>query len=177
MSSRYEGMTAAELVSDAMIHGFSINQDDICAAQDVFGHTAIEELDRLANDNGRNNYDGQPDPKGSMSSNRRPTINQFYSILFHIWHWEDATRFWNQHSNPEHEKYQEMLTAYDVMKKHLAHVEDEQKKEHEARLAETAEKLEAKKSVSRLEAELHDRDMQIMELKAKLYDLMTKESK
>lgn len=35
----------------------------------------------------------------------------------------------------------------------------------------------AQKKIGQLEAEVHDRDMTIMELKAKLYDLMTKEGK
>ena len=35
----------------------------------------------------------------------------------------------------------------------------------------------AQKKIGQLEAEVHDRDMTIMELKAKLYDLMMKEGK
>ena len=35
----------------------------------------------------------------------------------------------------------------------------------------------ANKKLVHLEAEVHDRDMTIMELKAKLYDLMMKEQK
>ena len=35
----------------------------------------------------------------------------------------------------------------------------------------------AQKKIGQLEAEVHDRDMTIMELKAKLYDMMMKEGK
>ena len=50
---------------------------------------------------------GQPDPQGSWSSGRRPTQGTFYSIAFSIWNWEDATRFWNLHTNPERQAWQE----------------------------------------------------------------------
>lgn len=174
MSSRYEGMTAAELVRDAMMHGFSTTQEDICAAQDVFGNTTIEELDRLANDNGRNDENGQPDPKGSWSSSRRPTAGQFYSILFNIWNWEDATRFWNQHSNPERD---ELLNLRKTCKEWAAQCDKQDallKEEHKRRLEETSARLDAEKKAERLDTEVYDRDLQIMELKAKLYDFMMK---
>ena len=29
-------------------------------------------------------------------------------IAFSIWNWEDATRFWNQHTNPEHAELKEL---------------------------------------------------------------------
>lgn len=45
----------------------------------------------------------------------------------------------------------------------------------EARLAETSDKLKAQKEIDRLSAELHDKNMEVMELKAKLYDMMVKE--
>ena len=47
--------------------------------------------------------------------------------------------------------------------------------EHEARLAETSDKLKAQKEIDRLSAELHDKNMEVMELKAKLYDFMVKQ--
>lgn len=103
--SKYDSIkTAAELVAEVRVHGLSLAQEDICRVQDIFGNAPIEDLVALANDIGRNNRNGEPDPKGSMSSNRPATQNTFYSILFRIWHWEDATRFWNQHTNPEHEE-------------------------------------------------------------------------
>lgn len=175
MSSIYDSInTPAELVREVMCHGFSTKQDDICRAQDIIGRAPIEDLVFLANDIGRDNEKGEPDPKGTMSSGRRATRGTFYMILSSIWNWEEVTRFWNQYTNPEHEKYQEMLTAYDVLKKHSDSVHNELEQEHDLRLVETSAKLAAEKEVRRLESELHDRDMEIMELKAKLYDMMMK---
>lgn len=100
--SMYDSIkTAAELVAEVQIHGLSTAQEDICRAQDIFGHTAVDELARLANDIGRNNGQGEPDPNGTWSSGRRGTQSTFYSILVNIWHWEEVTRFWNLHTNPE----------------------------------------------------------------------------
>ena len=105
MASRYDKIqTARDLVMEVKFHGFSCKPEDICRAQDIFGHSTIEELDTLANDIGRNNENGEPDPKGTWSSTRTPTRDTFYSILFQIWNWEEATRFWNEHSNPEREQ-------------------------------------------------------------------------
>ena len=74
MASKYDSIkTAKDLVSEVMMHGFSLNQEDICRAQDIFGHSTIEELVNLANDIGRNDENGTPDPKGTWSSGRRRT--------------------------------------------------------------------------------------------------------
>lgn len=178
MSSKYDNIqTAAELVSEVMIHGLSTEQEDICRAQDIFGNSTLKELVKLANDIGRNNEDGEPDPKGTWSSNRKPTQGTFYMIASSIWNWEEVTRFWNLHTNPEHEKYNEMLEGYRVLHSHSDHVEDKLKKEHESRLAETNARLEAETKAEKLAAELHDKELEVMELKAKLYDLMMKENR
>ena len=68
--SKYDSIkTAAELVAEVRVHGLSLAQEDICRVQDIFGNAPIEDLVALANDIGRNNRNGEPDPKGSMSSN------------------------------------------------------------------------------------------------------------
>lgn len=181
MASKYDSIkTAAELVAEVRLHGLSLAQEDITRAQDIFGRSSVDELVALANDIGRNNDKGKSDPKGTWSSDRPATQATFYSIAFHIWNWQDATRFWNLHTNPEHERLVEVRAirdalreALDNMDKKLAESKEQTKQEHEARLAEISEKLEAQKEAERLAAEVHDRDMTIMELKAKLYDLMT----
>lgn len=99
--------TPKELIQNVMCHGFSTETEDICRAQDIFGRAAIEDLVFLANDIGRNNEKGEPDSDGSWSSSRRGTRDTFYMILFSIWSWEDATRFWNQHTNLEHKMLKE----------------------------------------------------------------------
>ena len=71
--SKYDSIkTAAELVKEVRLNGLSLAQEDICRAQDIFGNAPIEELVALANDIGRNNRDGEPDPKGTVSSTRPP---------------------------------------------------------------------------------------------------------
>lgn len=176
MNSKYDSIkTAAELVKEVRLNGLSLAQEDICRAQDIFGNTPIEELAFLANDIGRNNRDGEPDPKGTVSSDRPATQNTFYSILFRIWHWEDATRFWNQHSNPEHEEIVELraklkaeMSEHSATKKALEH-------EHNAVLNERSQVCELKAKVACLDSKVCDQNMTIMELKAKLYDLMVRE--
>lgn len=172
--SKYDDIkTAAELVAEVRAHGLSLDQEDICRAQDIFGNSPIEELVRLANDIGRNNEKGEADPKGTWSSGRPATQNTFYSILFRIWNWEDATRFWNQHTNPEHEGYRELqeklraeMSEHSTTKKALEN-------EHKAVLNERSQVCELKAKVACLESFRHENNMTIMELKAKLYDLMT----
>ena len=177
--SKYDDIkTAAELVAEVQAHGLSLDQEDICRAQDIFGNSPIEELVRLANDIGRNNRNGEPDPKGTMSSGRPATQNTFYSILFRIWYWEDATRFWNQHTNLEHEGYRELqeklraeMSEHSKTKEALKEQEISTDAEHKFLLIERGKRVEQAEKISSLEAEVHDRDMTIMELKAKLYDL------
>lgn len=175
MASIYDNIkTARDLVYHVKNHGLSTNPEDICRAQDIFGHSTIEELDDLANDIGRNDENGNPDPKGSWSSNRIPTRDTFYNILFIIWNYDEATRFWNQHTNSEHD---ELLVIREERKDFRAaalKLEKDVQQEHKARLEETRIKLELSAQVDKLAAELHDRDMTIMELKSKLYDLITK---
>ncbi|MCI9120464.1 MAG: hypothetical protein HFG00_02895 [Oscillibacter sp.] len=173
MSSKYDKIkTAAELVAEVQVHGLSTAQEDICRAQDIFGHTAIEELACLANDTGMNNAQGEPDPKGTWSSGRKATRGTFYAIASSIWNWEEVTRFWNQHTNPEREELLNLRSSCKVLEQEVSEKSEEVAKEHDLRLTETYEKLKLKEEAERLGAELHDRDMSILELKAKLYDLM-----
>lgn len=171
--SKYDSIkTAAEMVQEVRMHGLSTAQEDLNRIADIFGNTQIEELDRLANDIGRNNEHGEPDPKGSWSSNRQPTQGTFYYVISHIWNWEEVTRFWNLHTNPEHEMLAGMKGDIKLLESQLENSKAEVKAEHEARLAETSEKLKAQAEIDRLNGELHSKDMEIMELKARLYDLL-----
>lgn len=183
MASKYEKiLTAEELLKDVAMHGLSTAQEDICRAQDIFGHSEVKELVRLANDNGRlKKFGGEPDPRGTVNSGRDGLSKYFYQVAFHIWHWEDAVRFYNQHSNfPVIDAMEELKKLHkenEELANSLTAANDATAQEHKARLEETAEKLDAQKEIERLQAELHDRDMAVMELKAKLYDLMVKEEK
>lgn len=180
MSSKYDSIkTAADLVSEVMFHGLSTNQDDLNRAADIIGSTSIEELARLANDIGRNNASGEPDPKGTWSSSRPAKQNTFYSIISHIWNWEEVTRFWNQHSNPEREELAELRKKLkDEMTEH-SKTKAELKKKHDR----IQELLNDSKEGGRYINKLSDEKMmaedrakaaedEVVKLKAKLYDLM-----
>lgn len=174
MSSKYDSIeTAADLVREVQNHGLSINPNDVCRAQDIFGNTSIGELARLANDVGRNNGQGEPDPKGSWSSSRRPTQDTFYMIAFSIWNWEVATRFWNQYTNPEHETLKELKKNLKEQEEAVQALSAKLDKEQEARwMAENDYNClvdrcdEAEHRAEATEAE-------ILVLKARLYDYMT----
>lgn len=171
--------TAAELVREVQAHGMSTAQEDLIRAADIFGHSSVKELVELANDIGMNNRNGEPDPKGTWSSGRKPTQDTFYFIASRIWHWDEVVRFWNLNTNPQHKELADLRKIRDGLTNDIGRLEGqletskaEVKAEHESRLAETSEKLKAQKKISQLEAEVHDRDMTIMELKARLYDLL-----
>lgn len=176
MASIYDNIkTARELVSFVKAHGMSTKMEDICRAQDIFGNSTIEELDDLANDIGRNNDDGEPDPKGTLSSGRMETRSTFYSILFHIWNWEDATRFWHQHSNPE---YEELKVLREERRKL-----SEQVKQLTARRDELlADAKRGTEYIGELNSRLTDTEAraeaveaEVVKLKARLFDLLIKD--
>ena len=166
MSSKYDQITTpAELVSEIRFHGMSTEQEDICRIQDIFGNAPIEELVRLANDIGRNNEKGEPDPKGSWSSNRPATQSTFYMILSHIWNWEEVTRFWNQHTNPQTEELKELRSTNNGLTAKLDKLLADQKVNDG--------------DINRLERQLIDAqhraeeaEAEVIQLKAKLYDLL-----
>ena len=178
MASQYDSIqTAKDLLLEVKMHGLSLDLNDISRAQDIFGHTEMKELIRLANDNGRlNGFDGEPDPRGSYSSGREGLSRYFYQVIFHIWNWEDATRFYNQHSNfpviDALEDRKELKKRIGILDEELNRVKTDRDQEHKNRLEATEAELAAQKKIDRLEGEIYAKDMEIMELKAKLYDLM-----
>lgn len=176
MASIYDNIkTARELVSFVKAHGMSTKMEDICRAQDIFGNSTIEELDDLANDIGRNNDDGEPDPKGTWSSGRMETRSTFYSILFHIWNWEDATRFWHQHSNPE---YEELKVLREERRK-LGEQVTQLTARRDELLADTKRGTEyigeLNSRLSDTEARAEAAEAEVVKLKARLFDLLIKD--
>ena len=147
--------TAKELIDQVGVHGISTKEEDICRAQDIFGHSTIEELDYLANE-----------PK---------TRDYFYFIAFKIWSWEEATRFWNEHTNPEHKKLDELKDQAAILQARLNKAEDELKATKE-KFA-TAQNRIIKDELARAERksaekELQEKEMEILKLKARLFDLL-----
>ena len=173
MASIYDNITTAkDLVHEVMFHGISTKQEDLCRIQDIFGHSTIEELNDLANDLGRNDEKGNPDPKGGWSSGRRETRSTFYSILFKIWNYEDATRFWNQNSNPEHEELKALRTECGNLKKQISELGNcrdkllEEAKHSGDFIAELSERL------IEMEKRAKSAETEIIQLKEKLYDII-----
>lgn len=183
--SKYDSITTAkDLVREVMLNGLITMPEDICRVQDIFGHSTIGELVELANDIGRNDENGNPDPNGSWSSTRRETRSTFYMILTHIWNFDEVSRFWNLHTNPEHQELKDLQSKLrDEMKDHsstkkaLKEQLDKTAEEHERYLKANHDAATKAETINQLEAEIHDLNMKIVELKAKLYDLMTKEEK
>lgn len=176
MNSKYDSIkTAADLVEEVQLHGLSLAQEDICRAQDIFGSTSVEELARLANDIGMNNEKGEPDPKGTWSSGRKGTQGMFYMIASRIWNWEEVTRFWNQHTNPQTEELKRNRDAYDFIvegNKKLKNENDELK-EQVSELLERESELVTLRDDARLRAE--EAEAEVVRLKAKLYDLLVEQ--
>lgn len=171
--SKYDNIkTAAELVAEVRAHGLSLELDDKAQAQDIFGHTPIEELARLANDIGRDNDKGEPDPHGTWASGRPATQATFYQIAFAIWSWEDAVRFWNQHTNPEHMAFEEVKAENARLRKANGELDDQRDKLVYELGKLTDENSELQKQVTNLVVNLEDSEEDVVHLKAELYDYM-----
>ena len=169
--------TAKDLITEVRAHGLSTNQEDICRAQDIFGHSTVGELAALATDNGRRNSDGTPNQFGSMSSGSDGTQKIFYQIIFTIWSWEQATEYYNKHSNLP---YIEGRNAVEAQKRMAETLENQNA--HINRLKE--ELTEYNDYIKQLEnekveyqSEIDAKDAEIFKLKARLFDLMVASEK
>lgn len=185
MASEYEKIQSArELVRYVSIHGLSTHEEDIARAQDILGHTTLDELDMLANDIGRDDENGNPDPNGTWFGGRRGTKGTFYFILFHVWNWEDATRFWNQHSNTELKETSRQLRSYEAQinemsdKLKAAEEEIDMLRKTAADMAANAmdaarERDCAREAGNKYLSDISRMEDEIVHLKARLYDLIS----
>ena len=171
--SKYDSInTATDLVAEVQLNGLSMAQEDICRAQDIFGRTSIGELARLANDIGRNNSDGEPDPKGTWSSGRKGTQGTFYAIVSCIWNWEEVTRFWNLHTNPQTEELKKQQDAYDFIVKNNEKLKSENDGLREAQLNLLAEREDLRTRTGDAQRRAEEAEAEVIRLKAKLYNLL-----
>ncbi len=157
--SKYDSIkTAADLVAEVKLHGLSTDQEDICRAQDIFGSTPTVELAVLANDIGQNNH--------------YSTQGTFYMIVSYIWNWEEVTRFWNQHTNPQTEELSEEREAHkQADKRNVALVrENDELKGRLSELLDRESELVAARDDAQSRAE--KAEAEVVLLKAKLYDLL-----
>ena len=153
MKSKYDSIkTAQELVKEVAMNGISRKEEDICRMQDIFGHSDIEELKELAT--GRD-------------------YGMFYFIIFEIWSWEDAVRFWNETSNRELESIKKLrdklLNQVELLQKSKSELE---KRVNDA----IDDAIEAQGHESDMAEKLKAKDLEILRLKAKLFDMMEAKS-
>lgn len=179
MKSIYDSIqNPKDLLRYVSVHGLSTSQEDIVRVQDIFGHASLDELIALANDNGRMDEDGKPDPRGSFSTGKKGLSSVFYSVLFNIWNWEDATRFYNTYSNfPVIDNQKEL---------ELLRIKESEAKEQVTRLENTVAEVKsqfekekdrayrAEHDLFEAEKRLNEKDNEIVRLKAKLYDMIMK---
>lgn len=149
--------TAKDLIFEVKAHGLSTKIEDICRAQDIFGNSPVEELETLANDKNRS--------------------REFYQIIFTIWNWEDATRFYNQTSNPAYIEGREAVKEIDKLKAELNR-KNERIAELNGEIADFNEALQQMHDEKvDYQKEIDEKDALIIKLKARLYDLMVTSGK
>lgn len=166
--------TIKELIEYITRFGIPTDQENICKMQDIVGHSTIGELLFVANDIGRNDENGNPDPSGTWTSNRRGTRDSFYSMLFTIWNWEDACRFWNNNSNPEHQEVTELKRELRSIKDRYDYISERNmsyKDQIEKMQKDYEHVLDANAKAAE---EIEKKDLEIVRLKARLFDLMEK---
>lgn len=158
--------TAKELVQEVMAHGISTDVNDICRAQGIFGHSSIEDLVALAND------DAQAANKRGVNHGYQST---FYSILFHIWDWERATGFYNEHTNPVFKHHKEMIEKWRQEASTATQRLNQVEKQRDLLKTDTEQMhtqiIELEQRAGEAETKLAAAEQTILELKAKLWDL------
>lgn len=161
MASQYDSIkTPKELLTQVAMHGFSTQIDDRIRAQDIFGRAPIEDLVELANTAGK-------------------TSENFYMVLFSIWHWSDATRFYNQHSNPDRaiwkrdeQTIKELKKQVAVLDENVAHKQETITRYSNQLVDANNEIMETEKALKAANERTADLEMENIKLKAKLYDMM-----
>ena len=166
--------TAAELITYTTAFGIPTDTESICRMQDIIGHTAVDDLVKLATDDGT-----ETDGNGSRwTTGRRGTKTQTMNILFHIWHWEDATRFYNRYVNQEVINTKEQLqevTQDAITWKETAETYKEAYEKYEG-IAGTNYRnyIEAKQEATEQKQRADELEKEMLKLKAMLFDYMTK---
>ena len=163
--SKYDTIkTARDLITEVIMHGLSTDQEDRNRAADIFGRSTVDELDRLAN-----GIIIKEEPHDTITEHRDKIQTTFYFIAFSIWHWEDATRFFNNHTNPlfkeakeDKRKLAEMTWQANETKESL--------RQAYRRINELNDKVN---NYMAMERDLEATKQENVSLKAKLYDLMT----
>ena len=156
--------TAAELITYTLAFGVPTDPESICRMQDIFGHSSYEELSELANStkNGENRS--------------HDTQNAFYSLLFKIWNWTDAVRFWNDYTNPQKPELKELKEKNDVLAERNKYLTD-RRDELNNQLNDGAKQItELMEDGAEMRGRIFQLEEEVTRLKAKLYDMITAEA-
>jgi len=148
---------AKELVREVIAYGLSTDQEQLNRVADIIGTTQIGRLAEIAN--------------CKETINGHTIGEMFYFIAFRVWNWRQAVDFYNEHSNEDYKKFFAVSNEIKGAKEELA--DCKQKLEQSLFQYEDAKKQFAKKEDQWINAEkqLATARMEILILKAKLYDI------
>ena len=151
MNSIYDKIkTPKELIKEVNLHGLNTESVNIARAQDIFGEAPVTELVELA----------QKEP------------DKFYMVLFSIWNWYDANRFYNEHSNPTYEKAMRAQTLLDKANADLKAAKETIENQDGLLDAERRARIKAEETAALAAVEILELKKKVTELKAKLYDAL-----
>ena len=165
MPSQYDSITtAADLVLEVRAHGLSTLTDDIVRAQDILGHSTVEEIAFLAEG-------GEKDCFGNAKHDY--IQRTLFQIVFSCWDRDRAVALYNEHVT----RYPQQLkdAQQELRTEKAAHMDTTLQRNtlraERDSMSGTCAKLQ--KSVEELCDERDALKLEILALKAKLYDQMT----
>ena len=148
MTSIYKGLNFHGLLHEVKNHGFSTKEEDIVEAQDVVARASTVDMIEFCNDSAWQDV--------------------AYFVLFKIWNWEDAVRFYNMYSN-------KTVMVWREKSEKLTGIENENDKLKKTIEQYREENNRAVQEIFEKDVEIQKKDLEIMKLKAKLYDMMNPE--
>lgn len=155
--------TIQELLTYITAFGIPTDTESICKMQDIVGNSPVKTLVELAQDDGTK----VADDGSRWSTGRHGSQKEMMALLFTIWHWEDATSFYNRHVNKE----------YREIKAKAQDAESAEKRAGECKRAFDEYRYkweEAEQKAYVAECNLKKAQDEILKLKAMLFDYMTK---
>lgn len=156
--TRFEEIkTAEELLQYTRIHGIPTDQDSINFMQDIVGHDTLRNLTALAETQDAKKADA------------------LFHLLFTIWNWRDAVAFYNQHGNPAYRDLKNRAEEADRLRKSYT-AELNMRTDNDRKIQELYAEIRKRDEQIRLQQDhMEEMDLEILKLKAKLYDMMAKE--
>jgi len=163
--SKYDNITtAADLISEVRANGLSTATEDIVRAQDILGRSTVEEIDFLAQ-GGEINDSGKP---------KKEYIQKvLFQIVFACLDRERAVALYNKHVTRYPAQLEE---AQGKLRQEIQeHNRTKDYLDIESRMHKTAEdeRVALKENYTKLLEAHQAAEAEILQLKAKLYDMMT----